>query len=293
MPGIVPHHGSMPCSHAPHGLAVCPHQRRAAWPGTAALTCAGAGAAAPLSGSRRSRRNPSLSSGGHCTRARGTAGQAAPEGCWHLPPPCQCRWRLEAHARPPRAVVSGSPSRSWAECWGWLLTAHGGSAGLCRVPRRSRSVAGNSQRHPGTHHAARPEAAPVLRGCGQGPGVASPGLRGPAGWDEAPAKPRSAVLQRPGKAAAPLRHPVPMWHQTVAGAKDGARGTARQSIPCAGACSRWGPAGSGRVRQADGRAGSPAHSRRKVESSASCGSVGLVSPAEQPLALTAKPACEY
>lgn len=53
------------------------------------------------------------------------------------------------------------------------------------------------------------------------------------------------------------------------------------------------PAGSGRVWQAGGQAGSTAHSRRKVVSSASCGSAGLVSPAEQPLALTAKPVCEY
>lgn len=53
------------------------------------------------------------------------------------------------------------------------------------------------------------------------------------------------------------------------------------------------PAGSGRVWQAGGQAGSTARSRRKVVSSASCGSAGLVSPAEQPLALTAKPVCEY
>lgn len=61
-----------------------------------ALTCAGAGAAAPLSGSRRSRRNPSRQR----TRARGNPGRAAPEKCWHLPRPQQCRRRGLTFTRP-------------------------------------------------------------------------------------------------------------------------------------------------------------------------------------------------
>lgn len=158
------------------------HQRHAAQPGTAALTCAGAGAAAPLSGSRQSRRNPSLNSSSRRARERGTAGQAVPKWCWHLPPPCQCSRQREAHTCPLRAMVSGSPSHGWAKHWGRPLTAHRGSTGLCHVPRRPHSGASDAQCHPGIHHAA--QLAPVLRGCGQGPGVALSTLRSPAGQDE-------------------------------------------------------------------------------------------------------------
>jgi len=103
-------------------------------------------------------------------------------------------------------------------------------------------------------------------------------------------RPSPAVLQRPGEAAAPLQRPAPIWQQPVTAAEDGAHRAAGESVPCAGTCSggaQQGLAGSG------SQAGSPVHSRRKVVSVASCGSAGLVSPAEQPLALTATPACEY
>lgn len=207
----------------------------------AALTCAGAGAAAPLSGSRRSRRNPSLRPGGHGARARGTAGQAVPEGCWHLPRRCR-RWP-EAHAGPRGAMASGSPSHGRAERRERPLPGHGGGSGLCHVPRRPRSGASDAQGHPGTHRAARPAALPVLRGCEQGPGMASPapGLR--QGGPRHRASP--AVLQRPWEAAAPWHRTVPVsrWGKVSPGA-----GGVRQGLT--GASAVWkGLEGSGRVRQ--------------------------------------------
>lgn len=214
-----------------------PHQRHATWPGTAALTCAGAGAAAPLSGSRQSRRNPLLSCGGRRAGVRGTTGEAAPKRCWHLPPPRQCRRRPEAYARLPGAMVSESPSRGHAECQGWLLTAHGGSAGLCRVPHCPCSRAGDAQRHPGTHHAAWSEAAPVLRGCGQGPGVASPRPRGPA---------EPCGTLEAGESGCPS--PAPSAHVALDGG--GHRGRCLQC--CQGKCSLHRglqQVGSGRIRQ--------------------------------------------
>lgn len=162
-------------------------------PSPATLTCAGAGAAAPLSGSRRSRRNPSLGSGGHRALARATAGQAGPGGCWHLPGRCR-RWP-EAQAGPPGAMVAGSPSHGRDP----PLPGHGGRSGLCRVPCHPHAGAGDAQRHPGTHGAARP----ALRGGEQGPGTASPAPGVPQGGPRQ--RPSPAVLQGPWRAAAP-------WH---------------------------------------------------------------------------------
>lgn len=262
------------------------HQRHAAQPGTAALTCAGAGAAAPLSGSRRSRRNPSLSSSSHRARARETAGQAVPEWCWHLPPPCQCGWQREAHTCPPRAMMRGSPSHGRAECWGWPLTAHRGSTGLCHVPRRPQSGASDAQCHPGIHRAAQLELAPVLKGCGQGPGVALPRLRSPAGQDE------PCGASEAGGSSCPS--PARSAHVALAGG--GHRGQCPQH--CWGKCPlhRTLQAGSGRIRQ--GLAGRRAGWEPRTLAEESCvvdelRLAGLVSPAEQPLALTAKPVCEY
>lgn len=118
-------------------------------------------------------------------------------------------------------------------------------------------------------------------------------LRSPAGQDE-----RCAVSEAGGSSCPSLAHSA-----HVAPAGGGHRGQRPQH--CWGKCPldrtvqagsgrmQQGLAGSSRVWQAGGQAGSPAHSRRKVVSLASCGSAGLVSPAEQPLSLTAKPVCEY
>lgn len=71
-------------------------------------------------------------------------------------------------------------------------------------------------------------------------------------------RPSLAVLQRLEEAAAPLWCRAPMWHRMMVGTEDGAHGTAGESVPCTGACSRWGPAQSGRIWQG------PAGSGRRV-----------------------------
>lgn len=164
-----------------------------------ALTCAGAGAAAPLSGSRRSRRNPSRQR----TRARGNPGRAAPEKCWHLPRPQQCRRRGLTFTRP-GPWCRGAP--------------HTAGPGAHRMGRQHRAGTCPSSPSPWSQQCPVPPRHPSRSGA-QGVPAGSEGSsragRGPG---------RALVaLQMPEDAATPLWTPAPMWHPG-GGHSPGARG---------------------------------------------------------------------
>lgn len=164
-----------------------------------ALTCAGAGAAAPLSGSRRSRRNPSRQR----TRARGNPGRAAPEKCWHLPRPQQCRRRGLTFTRP-GPWCRGAP--------------HTAGPGAHRVGRQHRAGTCPSSPSPWSQQCPVPPRHPLRSGA--------QGLRaGSEGSSRAGRGPGRALvaLQMPEDAATPLWTPAPMWHPG-GGHSPGARG---------------------------------------------------------------------
>lgn len=171
-----------------------------------ALTCAGAGAAAPLSGSRRSRRNPSRQR----TRARGNPGRAAPEKCWHLPRPQQCRRRGLTFTRPGPwcrgAPHTAGPAahRMGRQHWAGLCpSSPSPQSQQCPVPPRHPSRSGAQGLRAGSEGSSR---------AGRGPGRAL------------------VALQRPEDAATPLWTPAAMWHPG-GGHSPGARGPVTAASP--------------------------------------------------------------
>lgn len=184
----------------------------------AALTCGGAGAAAPLSGSRRSRRNPLLSSGGRCSWARGTAGRAAPELRWHLPHPQQCHWW-------------GSPS----QCHGAGETHTTGlSSGVVCSPQEEAAL-GQAMTCiplalvPNAILAPILQLAPVFSRHMQGPGVALLWVRAPVGQDEAPSQPHHASKAK----GCSCPSPAPTW-QPGAGHGPGAPSSVTTAVAVQG-----------------------------------------------------------
>lgn len=184
----------------------------------AALTCGGAGAAAPLSGSRRSRRNPLLSSGGRCSWARGTAGRAALELRWHLPHPQQCHWW-------------GSPS----QCHGAGETHTTGlSSGVVCSPQEEAAL-GQAMTCiplalvPNAILAPILQLAPVFSRYTQGPGVALLWVRAPVGQDEAPSQPHHASKAK----GCSCPSPAPTW-QPGAGHGPGAPSSVTTAVAVQG-----------------------------------------------------------